>query len=165
MPLSTLVFLLVVGFASFTPAAAAQPRKAVTPAVKPAPNAVRTVEIEGSDAMKYSIATIPAKRGERLRIRLISKGTIPKVAMAHNVVVLGSGTDIPKLLADGAAHRDSDFIPPAMTKAVIAKTPFAGPGETVDVTFVVPSRPGTYPFICTFAGHYQAGMKGTLVVK
>lgn len=165
MPLSMLVFLLIVASASFTPAAAAQSRKAVTPAVKAVPNAVRTVDVEGTDAMKYNVATIPVKRGEQLRIRLISKGTIPKVAMAHNVVVLESGTDIPKLLADGAAHRDTDFIPPAMTKAVIAKTPFAGPGETVEAIFVVPSRPGTYPFICTFAGHYQAGMKGTLVVK
>jgi uncharacterized cupredoxin-like copper-binding protein len=41
----------------------------------------------------------------------------------------------------------------------------AGPGDTVQVTFTVPSKPGRYPFICTFVGHYQAGMTGTLVVK
>jgi uncharacterized cupredoxin-like copper-binding protein len=52
-----------------------------------------------------------------------------------------------------------------MNGAVIAKTPFAGPGETVQAVFTVPAKPGKYPFICTFAGHYQAGMKGTLVVK
>ena len=61
--------------------------------------------------------------------------------------------------------RATDFIPPAMKGRVIAKTAFAGPGETVHVTFTVPDRPGRYPYICTFAGHYQAGMKGTLVVK
>jgi azurin len=96
---------------------------------------------------------------------LISKGTIPKVAMAHNVVVLKLGTDVLKLLKDGAPHRGTDFIPPTMMDAVIAKTPFAGPGETVQVTFTVPGKPGQYPFLCTFAGHYQAGMKGTLIVK
>jgi azurin len=47
---------------------------------------------------------------------------------------------------------------------VIAKTALAGPGETVGVTFVVPEIPGEYPFICTFAGHCQAGMRGALVV-
>jgi azurin len=135
------------------------------PSVSTAADPARTVDIVGTDDMKYSVTTITAKRGEQLRIRLISKGTIPKVAMAHNVVVLKLGTDILKLLKDGAAHRATDFIPPAMKDAVIAKSPFAGPGETVQVTFTVPSKPGRYPFICTFAGHYQAGMKGTLVVK
>ena len=115
--------------------------------------------------MKYSLTTITARRGETLRIRLMSKGTIPKIAMAHNVVVLKLGTDVLKLLKDGAPHRGTDFIPPAMADAVIAKTPFAGPGETVQVTFTVPAKPVRYPFICTFAGHYQAGMKGTLIVK
>ena len=41
----------------------------------------------------------------------------------------------------------------------------AGPGETVDVTFKVPAKAGSYPFTCTFPGHSAAGMKGTLVVK
>jgi len=125
----------------------------------------RSVDIIGSDDMKYSVTTLTAKRGETLRIRLISKGTIPKVAMAHNVVVLKLGTDVLKLLKDGAPHRGTDFIPPAMADSVLAKTPLAGPGETVEVTFRVPAKPGQYPFLCTFAGHYQAGMKGTLVVK
>jgi azurin len=55
--------------------------------------------------------------------------------------------------------------PGEQISSVIAKTALAGPGETVQITFVVPAKPGRYPFICTFAGHYQAGMKGTLVVK
>lgn len=136
-----------------------------TAAVAASADPTRSVDIIGSDDMKYSITTVTARRGETLRIRLISKGTIPKVAMAHNVVVLKLGTDVLKLLKDGAPHRGTDFIPPAMMGAVIAKTPFAGPGETVEVTFTVPSKPGQYPFLCTFAGHYQAGMKGTLIVK
>ena len=135
------------------------------PAMSTAADPTRSLDIIGSDDMKFSITTITAKRGETLRIRLISKGTIPKVAMAHNVVVLKLGTDVLKLLKDGAPHRGTDFIPPAMMGAVIAKTPFAGPGETVEVTFTVPAKPGQYPFLCTFAGHYQAGMKGTLIVK
>ena len=54
---------------------------------KPASSA-RTVEITGGDDMKYSVTSIPAKPGETLRIRLMSKGTLPKIAMAHNVVLL-----------------------------------------------------------------------------
>ena len=135
------------------------------PAVARSADPTRSVDIIGSDDMKYSITTLTARRGEVLKIRLISKGTIPKVAMAHNVVVLKLGTDVLTLLKEGAPHRGTDFIPPAMMNAVLAKTPFAGPGETVEVTFTVPAKPGQYPFLCTFAGHYQAGMKGTLIVK
>ena len=125
----------------------------------------RTVDITATDDMKYSLTTISAEPGERLRIRLQSVGVIPKVAMAHNVVVLELSTDIDTLLKEGAPHRETDFIPPSMAQQVIAKTPFAGPGERVQVTFTVPEAPGDYPFLCTFAGHYQGGMKGTLIVK
>jgi azurin len=85
--------------------------------------------------------------------------------MAHNVVVLKVGTDVDKFIADGAQFRVSDFIAPAMKDAVVAKTPFAGAGQTVEVVFTAPAARGRYPFVCTFSGHYQAGMKGTLIVK
>ena len=125
----------------------------------------RTIEITGGDDMKFSVTTMRARAGEPLRLRLVSKGTIPRIAMAHNVVVLKTGTDVAKFVADGTSFRDADFIPPAMKDAVIAKTPFAGPGETVQVFFTAPSKPGSYPFVCTFAGHFQTGMKGTLIVR
>ena len=125
----------------------------------------RTIEIVGTDDMKYSVTTIRARPGEPIRIRLVTKSTLPRIAMAHNVVVLKADTDVAKLIADGAPFRVTDFIPPTMKDAVIAKTAFAGPGQTVEVSFTAPSTPGRYPFVCTFAGHYQAGMKGTLIVK
>jgi azurin len=172
MRLLSVMFAFVVASASVTVPAAAQARKAVAPpAVNPAPPArktadpVRVVDIVATDDMKYSLSTITARRGETLKIRLMARGVIPKIAMAHNVVVLKIGTDILTLLKDGAPHRGTDFIPPGMKDAVIAKTPFAGAGETVQVMFTVPAKPGAYPVICTFAGHYQAGMKATLIVK
>ena len=48
---------------------------------------------------------------------------------------------------------------------MIAKSALADAGETVQVTFKVAEKPGSYPFICTFPGHFQAGMKGNLAVK
>jgi azurin len=126
---------------------------------------VRTINITAGDDMKYSLNTITAEPGEEIRIRLSVSGVIPKVAMAHNVVVLKIETDIDALLKEGGPFRENDFIPPAMMGNVIAKTPLAGPGERVQVKFKVPATAGDYPFLCTFAGHYQAGMKGTLIVK
>jgi azurin len=130
-----------------------------------AANPPRTIDISASDDMKYSVNVIRAKAGEPLRLRLVSKGTLPKIAMAHNVVVLKLGTDAAKFIAAGASDRATDFIAPSTSAAVIAKTPFAGPGETVQVVFTAPSKPGRYPFVCTFAGHFQAGMQGTLIVN
>ncbi|MGH9370960.1 MAG: plastocyanin/azurin family copper-binding protein [Vicinamibacterales bacterium] len=126
---------------------------------------VRTVEIVGTDDMKFSLNAIPAKRGEQLRIRLVSKGTMPKVAMAHNFVLLQKGASQVKFVTAGATARATDFIPPAMKGQVIAQTTLAGPGETVEVTFKVPNVAGAYPFLCTFPGHFQAGMRGMLNVK
>jgi azurin len=134
-------------------------------AMRAADTPARTIEIVGTDDMKYSVTRIDATPGEKLRIRLVSKGVLPKMAMAHNVVVVKLETDIELMLKEGAPYRENDFIPPSMQQLVIAKAHFAGAGERVQVTFTVPDTPGDYPFLCTFAGHYQAGMKGTLIVK
>jgi azurin len=143
------------------------PASTTVPAVeqaKPASSA-RTVELTGGDDMKYSVTTIPAKPGETLHIKLVSKGTLPKAAMAHNFVALKL-TAKPLEFANAAAMaRATDFIPADMKDQVLAATTLAGPGETVEVTFKVPTAPGTYNFLCTFPGHFAAGMRGTIVVK
>ena len=163
MRLFSAIFVFLVSVSSSLPLAA-QKAQPATP-VKTSGTTPRTVDIMATDDMKFNLVSITARRGEQLRIRLAVRGTMPKIAMAHNVVVLKAGTDALKFVNEGAPFRATDFIAPALKDSVIAKTPFAGPGETVDVVFTVPSRPGRYPFVCTFAGHYQAGAKGTLVVR
>ena len=110
----------------------------------------RTVEITAGDDMKYSVATINAKPGESLRIRLKSIGSpaMPKIAMAHNVVVLKIGTDQQAFATAAANARATDFVPPTLKAQVIAASKLAGNGETVDLDFVVPKAAGSYPFIC-----------------
>jgi azurin len=144
------------------PAPAAQ--GTAKPDAKPA-GAARTVEIIGTDDMKYNVATIAAKRGEQLRIKLTSKGVMPKIAMSHNVVVLKKEADAAAFATAAASARATDFIPAAKKGDVIAHTALAGPGETVEVVFKVPAVAGSYPFLCTFPGHFVVGMKGNLVVK
>jgi azurin len=61
--------------------------------------------------------------------------------------------------------RATGFIPPDMKEKLVAYTPLAGNGETVEVVFNAPSKAGSYNYICTFPGHYALGMKGTLIVK
>lgn len=142
-----------------TPAPAAKPA-----AEKPAAGA-RTVEIIGTDDMKFNVTEIAAKKGEQLRIRLTSKGVMPKIAMSHNVVILKKTADPAAFATAAASARATDFIPAANKADVIANTPLAGNGETVEVVFKVPAEAGSYPFLCTFPGHFVVGMKGNLVVK
>ena len=144
----------------------AQTKPATSPAAKPAAaGAARTVDIVGNDQMKYDVTDIPAKRGEQLRVRLTAKGTMPKIVMAHNFVLLKLAANPVKFVTAGAQARQTDFIAPETKDQVLAATPLAGAGETVEVTFTVPKVVGSYPFLCTFPGHFQAGMRGNLIVK
>jgi azurin len=125
----------------------------------------RVVAITGTDAMKYSVTAITAKPGEKLTIKLSGQGAIPKVAMAHNFVLLALKADPAAFAQAAAMARATDFVPADKKADVLAATKLAGNGETVEVTFDAPKAPGVYTFICTFPGHFLAGMKGTLTVK
>ena len=39
------------------------------------------------------------------------------------------------------------------------------PGVTEEVTFTVPTDPGTVSFWCNVAGHREAGMEGTVIIS
>ena len=127
--------------------------------------AARTIEITGNDSMKFDKTTIAAKPGETLRVVLKSAGKAPKTIMGHNFVLLKLGTDADAFNQAAFNARETEFIPPAQKSKVIANTPLVGPGETVEVTFTVPAKAGSYDYICSFPGHFAMGMRGKLVVK
>jgi len=132
---------------------------------KAAPGAARTITLTGSEQMKYDITEITAKPGEKIHLVLKAVGTMPKIAMGHNFVLLKPGV-APMEVANAAFNaRDTDFIPASMKDKMIAFTRVAGGGETVETTFTAPAKPGKYDYLCTFPGHFAAGMKGTLTVK
>ena len=167
--------MLAAPLAAQTPAT----QKPAAPTTKPAPGAtqkpaagekpadakgVRTVEIIGTEDMKFSVPTITAKPGEQLRVRLTAKGSMPKIAMAHNFVLLTKKAVVTDFVT-AAMNARPNFIPADKKADIIASTELAGAGETVEVTFKVPAAAGDYTYLCSFPGHFQAGMKGTLTVK
>jgi azurin len=160
-----LTVLLSIALLSGPAASARQEKPAGKPAAKAGGGAARTVDISGADDMKFSTTTIEAKPGETLHIRLTNKGTMPKIAMAHNFVALKLGAKQIDFANAGMLARATDYIPPDMKDQVLAATTLAGPGEMVETTLKVPSAPGSYPFLCTFPGHFAAGMRGNIVVK
>ena len=125
----------------------------------------RTIEITGNDQMKFDKTTLTARPGEKLHVVLKSVGTAPKTIMGHNFVLLKLGADVAAFNQAAFNARATDFIPPDQKDTIIANTPLAGPGETVEVTFTVPAKAGSYNSLCSFPGHYAMGMKGKLIVK
>lgn len=127
--------------------------------------AQRTIEIVGTDNMKFDVTTIEATPGEEITIKLTTKSQIPKQAMAHNVVILDKDIDVNAFANASARARDNEYLAPDYEEQIVAATGLAGGGETVEVTFTVPEEKGDYEYICSFPGHYAAGMKGVLTVK
>jgi len=152
--------LCLVAVVSLSPAAQAPKAKSAAASKGP-----RTIEITGSEQMKYSVTTITARPNEQLHVVLKSIGTMPKMAMAHNFVLLTLDASPLEINNAALTARTTDFVPPTMQDKIIASTGLAGGGETVEVTFAAPAKPGTYTYLCTFPGHFAAGMKGQLIVK
>lgn len=137
----------------------------VTASLQARQAAPRVIPIEVADHMKFGVASITAKPGERLKVVLKHVGQMPKAAMGHNFVLLQKGTD-PKAFVDAsAAARDTEYIAPAAKAQVLAATSLIGGGETTEVVFAAPRQAGRYTYLCSFPGHYAMGMKGILTVK
>ena len=136
-----------------------------TTANKAAAGKARTIELIGTEKMKFDKEEIVAKPGETIKIVLKAEGTMPKTIMAHNFVLLKPGVDATEFNKASFNARATDFIAPERKDDVIAATGLAGAGETVEVVFKVPAKPGNYNFLCSFPGHFAMGMRGKLVVK
>jgi plastocyanin len=88
------------------------------------------------------------------------------LGVQHNWVLIDGGTAIADVVnAAAGANAAELFAPPAGTDGALAWTAMLNVGEVGDITFRTPSEPGTYLYICTFPGHYIAGMVGDLVVE
>ena len=136
--------------------------KAAAP--KAAAGAAKTFTVTGNDTMKFVPAVIRVKAGDKVVITLKAVSALPKMAMAHNFVLLKAGVDAATVASDGAAARDTNFVSPKSKAQIIAASALAGGGESVTVEFTAPAA-GKYQFICTFPAHFQAGMIGQLIVE
>ena len=134
-------------------------------AAGPAVHDGRPVEITADDTMKFSIVEIRAKAGERLSVTLVNKGTTPKFSMGHNWVLLTLAANFDAFLIAAAEAATTDYVPASKRDEILAATKLLGPGERDTATFAAPSAPGKYPFLCSYPGHAQVGMRGVLIVE
>ncbi len=156
---TALVALLAAGCAQKEAATAAT--ASATPAVE---DGVRVIQLTGNDQMKFNMTSIELKVGEEVRITLTNIGTMPKVAMAHNLVVLKAGSDAMAYSMAAAPAAATDYLPADLQDQVVAHTKMLGPKESDSVTLKF-TEAGEFPFLCSFPAHFQVGMKGMITVK
>ena len=91
-------------------------------------------------------------------------------AVQHNWVLVEGDATVAAAVNDAAQQQSSAArnaaaaVPLADTPGLLVGTPMVDPGASYSVTFET-HGPGTYIYICTFPGHYIAGMVGELVVN
>ena len=125
----------------------------------------KTVTIVGKDTLRFSVEEITVKPGEKVTVKLTNDSQMPPQAMSHNWVLLTADADPQAFNSAAMAARDNDYIPPGKSAQIIAHTQMVAGGESDTVTFTAPSEPGEYTYLCTFPGHFPAGMKGKLIIK
>ena len=125
----------------------------------------KTVVIIANDTIKFNITKIEASPGQKIHVQLRNEGTMPKESMGHNWILIDSEAEATHYATAAMAARDAAYQPKDLATHVLASIPLLGPKEVGDVTFVAPTKPGKYPFICSCSGHSMAGMRGDLIVK
>jgi azurin len=124
-----------------------------------APAVSNVVELTANDQMKFDKIELHVKANEKVTLTLKNIGKMPKESMAHNFVLLKSGTDLAAFAKEAIAAPEHI---PASDSSLIAHTKLLGPGESDTIEFTVPA--GDYVFICSFPGHYLS-MTGTLTAE
>lgn len=128
-------------------------------------SAVEPVTLElGSEGeqLAYNEAELTVEAGQEVTLIFNNNSA----SQQHNWVLADGGDDVAEQInqAGQSAGADAEYIPDD-TSNIVAYTELLNGGETTEITFTAPSEPGEYTYLCTFPGHYQAGMKGTLIVE
>lgn len=126
-----------------------------TSVAQPKVAADTTIVIKSSSStLEFDPPSIAVKQGKRVLLRFVNAGTLP-----HNFVLARSEDDLDDLAA-AAMKQGGDYVPATLKAKMLAYTTLASPGQTVEVTFVVPA-PGQYTYVCLMSGH-AISMTGTL---
>ena len=139
------------------------PKLASTVSEKTAPDKRIIIQLSTiSSKMAYDKLLINIKAGSLVSLVFKNPDEMP-----HNVVIIKPGsTEIVGKAADAMASRKDayakNFVP--TIPEVLYSTPLVATGKSFKLDFKAPNKPGEYPFICTFPGHWRI-MKGVIKVN
>ncbi len=111
--------------------------------------------------MAFDKTELRAKAGQTVEIKLENVDQMP-----HNLVVISVGSlDTFGPMVDAfVTTPDAEkmgYVP--NSRYVLGATEMLDPNESGSVIFTLPDEPGTYPFVCTFPGHWRF-MQGVIIV-
>ena len=124
----------------------------------------RKMEVSTVDGLKFSPAKLKGKPGEKIAFTLSNKDIMPHnwvLTMADAKQAVGEASF--RMLNDPDAMAKS-YLPKDILGKVIAHTSVISPEAKQTIYFQLPDEPGSYPFICTFPGHWQI-MQGAIEVS
>jgi plastocyanin len=112
--------------------------------------------------MQFAPTELRVKAGSTVRLVFVNPDLMP-----HNFVLVAPGAaEAVGGLADAMAAQPTalakHFIPE--TPQVLHATPLVEPNGRAELNFTAPATPGSYPYLCTFPGHWRI-MRGMLVVE
>ena len=112
------------------------------------------------EALQFAPAALSATAGQPAKVTFKNGSAAQK----HNWVLVKGGDDVAQKVDDAgaAAGEAAGYIP--TDPNIVSSVKLLNGAETGSASFTAPAA-GTYTFLCTFPGHYVAGMKGTLTVK
>ena len=109
----------------------------------------RTVQIDMTDAMRFTPASINAKQGETIRLVIKNSGKV------KHELVLGTEKELKEHYEVMKKFPEMEHDDPNMVTVA--------PGKTGQVIWQF-SKAGKIDFACLQPGHYEAGMKGAVAV-
>jgi uncharacterized cupredoxin-like copper-binding protein len=112
-------------------------------------NASRTISMSMDDSMHYSQAEVRVMQGETVTFAVTNKGKL------MHELVLGTEDELKKHAELMRKNPGMEHDEPFMTHVK--------PGATEKITWRF-TKPGTFLYGCMVAGHFEAGMKGRIVV-
>ncbi|NND99955.1 MAG: c-type cytochrome [Pirellulaceae bacterium] len=120
------------------------------------------VHIRAARNLNFDKQTFTVPAGAPIRLTFHNPDAVP-----HNWALIQPGTlqqigeQTNRMIADPEAA-SRHYIPDS--EAVIAYTDVVNPNGKLTIYFEAPTRPGRYPYLCTFPGHWMV-MNGTMVVQ
>ena len=122
----------------------------------------RELRLQTAPGMQYAQKELRAKVGERISL-VFENGDV----MPHNwvLVKLNAAQTVGLLANDMISAPDAllrHFVP--TSPDILCYTRMVDPQKSTTVHFTAPTQPGSYPYLCTFPGHW-AIMRGVLIVE
>ncbi len=124
---------------------------------------IERIELDAIAGLQYAQKELRVKPGSK--VALTFRNLDP--SMPHNVAIvqpdrLTAIMDASMKLASSPKGVTQHYVP--NDKGVIAMSPILQSGNSYVIYFRAPRKLGTYPFLCTFPGHWQV-MQGKLIIK